>query len=182
MDAYQIARGILDELVAVLPATRGGAAAAAYLHPGPQMPAYGCGTTAWGLVTSLGDTTRFPQTSREVLRCGQAETVVAMLFGVDRCYRRPESNLALPADEVDSQLRDSLDDARALRQAVQCFAAAHGVLVIAGEWQPTRLSGDVFGGQLAVQALADPLCVADCSTFRSVDADSPMLPGDPRNE
>ncbi|NMO00827.1 hypothetical protein HH308_06320 [Gordonia sp. TBRC 11910] len=177
MDEYAVARGLLDEVTGLLPVTRAGAVELAYLHPGALMPRYSSCDTAWCLVTSIGRTSNFPQPDMSFN--GPADAMVSLTLGVDRCYVRPDDNLALDVAEVDSQMRDILDDGRALRQAIQCWASKNRrSRVLVGPWTPTGPAGDVFGGQITVQVLADNVC--RCDGFTSVDDGTPRLAGDPR--
>jgi hypothetical protein len=172
MDEYQIGRAVLDELTAILPRTRGGAAVKAYMHPGTIAPQYGScdGATAWGIITSIAPTSNFPVPASTPQHCGLgSEYVVAMTFGVYRCYERPRDNLELPPAQIDSQFRDILDDGRALRAAVTAVIYGNrGLTAVVGAWTPVGPAGDVYGSQLSARFRLDA-----CPEFRGVDEDTP---------
>lgn len=171
---YDLARALLDEFTAALIHTRAGAAEVAVIHPGDQVPQYGCALAAVRLVTILPAEMRGPVCPPE----WQATFELTM----DRCYRTPEDNGMPALGVLDSAVRDLLEDAGAMRKAALC-AWGNNVRRRFATWTPRGASGAIHGGAMQVTALGLSLtCGCDDETWgNGIDSRIPMLDGDPRN-
>lgn len=173
---YDLASELLDALVAALNLTRAGAPGLAVVHPGDQVPQYGCALAAVRVVTVPPDPgTRPPFEGWE--------TTFEMV--VDRCYTTPADNSMPPLPVLDSHARDSLDDAGAMRRAALCawqreFPAPEQQRRF-GVWTPRGPSGAIYGGAMQVIATGLGLvCGCEQDWGPEVDERIPPLPGDPR--
>ncbi len=173
---YDLAADLLAELVAALAHTRGGAVDQAVVHPGNQVPQYfgKCSTAAVRVVTILPVAGRSP--------ICVTEWRVTYEMSVDRCYMTPADNGMPPVAVLDSEARDVLEDAGAMRKAALC-AWPDAVRREVGTWTPRGPAGGAHGGAMQVTALGLGLsCRCDDEQWGAgIDSRVPPLPGDPRH-
>lgn len=162
---YLIAGQLLALFETALSDTRGGPPDMAVVHPGELVPDYGCGLATVRVVSA--DVAVPARTS-----CTVDEHRVVLELRMARCYATPQDNGMPPVAVLDSAVRDTLDDARAMRAAIIEFRALTGLRVTAGVWRPHGPRGGVHGGTMQVTVQTElgqmtPDVVA-------------MMPGDPR--
>lgn len=178
MQAYEKGRQLLDELSVRLAETRGGQVEFAAMHPGDQVPMYGCSMAAVR-VSAMWPTRSFPiPIDGANSRPGEKLSwVVQYEMVVDRCYGNTEKNEMPALDQLDSLQRDAMDDFRAMQRAAQCAFTRGSVLL--GQWLPRGPMGGMHGGTMTVTVAADLHCDCDVE-IPQFDAQHPPLPNDPR--
>ncbi|WP_282775774.1 hypothetical protein [Nocardia sp. CC201C] len=180
---YQVAHTLIGALTTALSTTRAGAPCISVVHPGTLTPAYGwCACDegegmAWTRVVSVGPTERFPAPLSQPVPAGRVAQLAAVIeLGVDRCYWNTDDNAMPDIAVLDSLARDVLDDAAAMRRAVECAGLSGDVVL--GPWTPRGPSGGIHGGTMTVTVQVDTC--AGCAAIPPLDQLVPMLPGDPR--
>ncbi|MFE5789543.1 hypothetical protein [Rhodococcus erythropolis] len=179
MDVYGKATELLNELTVRLESTRAGQVEFAAVHPGNDVPAYGC-ETAFVRPGQIWPSVAFPAPLNPAqLDLSQPVSYAADLeIVVFRCYGYTDDNSMPELADLDSLARDALDDARAMMRAVQC-AFGFGTQYFCGPWIPRGPSGGIHGGSMTVTVGVDLWCPcdADVPQFDSLFA---PLEGDPR--
>lgn len=178
MQAYEIGRKLLDELSIHLATTRAGQVDKTTMHPGDQVPMYGCSMAAVR-VSAMWPTLSFPlPIDGTAAKPGQRLSwAVQYEIVVDRCYRNTEKNEMPDLADLDSLQRDAMDDFRAMMRAAQCAFTRGSVLL--GQWLPRGPMGGMHGGSMTVTVAADLWC--DCAVeLPQFDEQHPPLAGDPR--
>ncbi|WP_328856915.1 hypothetical protein OG579_17105 [Williamsia herbipolensis] len=168
---YAIAGQLLALFVDELATTRGGPPDIAVVHPGAQVPHYGC-DIATVTIPRVGQAPGGNQLGRTKLA---RERLVLCAMSMIRCYRSTDRNDMPPPAVLDSATRDVLDDLHAMRTAVREFSTLTGLTVIVGDWRAVGPQGGLHGGELSVQIAAG---MEDAPP----DAIVPMLDGDPRKQ
>lgn len=172
---YDLAAALLDELTAALAFTRGGAPERAVVHPGNQVPQYleSCSLAAVRVVTVLPIAGKSPTCP--------GEWQVTYEMSVDRCYYTPPDNGMPALGVLDSEARDALEDAGAMRKAAAC-AWPRDTRRLFGTWTPRGPSGGAHGGAMQVTALGLTLhCSCDVDLWGGgIDSRIAPRPGDPR--
>lgn len=102
---------------------------------------------------------RFPAQAFDVESCPANEWGVELELGVFRCVATIDDDGRPPScDQVRRDVEVQLDDAAAMRQAVNCCFADDDRLMVVGPWEPIPPQGGMAGGRMTVTVLIGDCC------------------------
>jgi hypothetical protein len=181
---YGAAMQLLEVLVRELANTRAGEPATSTLHAGTLVPDYGqhfdgdregfCSVRIADIVPTLN----FPAPVNKPVRGhegGSLQVSVVLEMVVTRCYGHPERNDMPPLGQLDSDVRDIVDDAAAMRRAAQLMSRE----AIPGAWRPRPQQGGIHGGSMTVTVPVPGYC-DEGYIPGPLDAQFEPVDGDPR--
>lgn len=174
--AYDVAKRLLTCMEAQLALTLAGQVARAAVYPGEEIAPMdvtcitdtGHGQAATRVYRIFPVTSRFPQQdfSPRFQQCGRAQFGITIEMTVYRCAAQMDDNGNPPTvEEIEWNSRVQMDDAAAMRRAVECCWAPRAAGEVPGEalpytttgeyvlddYNPVGPAGDGFGGRMRVQ-------------------------------